>query len=83
MKMFQKTTKATRGGTGENRLCFSHEAIPPCSSWRASPKGLNFKAVYWGQFALSVGMPFVLFQETLEKTHFRAPEHVKLHGPFS
>lgn len=35
------------------------------------PQGSNFKAVYWDQFALTLGMPFVLFQETLEKTHFQ------------
>lgn len=81
--MFQKLQRLLVEVTGKNRLFFSHEAILPCGSWRANPKGLNFKAAYWGQFALSAGMPFVLFQETLEKTHFQAPEHVKLHGPFS
>lgn len=37
------------------------------------PQGSNFKAVYWDEFALTLGMPFVLFQETLEKTHFQEP----------
>lgn len=33
--------------------------------------GLKFQSSFLGQFAPSLGMPFVLFQETLEKTHFQ------------
>lgn len=65
--MFLKTTKAT----DRKRLFFDMKPFYLAAAGELKPKGLNFKAVYQGKFALSLGMPFVLFQETLQKTHFQ------------